>query len=145
MAGGQGTRLGHNGPKGTYDIGLNSHKSLFELLSDHLKEEGKKCDVMIPWFIMTSRENNKATVEFFEKNKYFGYQKDKNIFFSGFFRHFYVCAVQSSDRQRAVDHEFHISGSAGFFSGERNLFGNFRCRHEFFRHGNVVVFHINYV
>ena len=36
MAGGQGTRLGHNGPKGTYDIGLETHKSLFELLSDYL-------------------------------------------------------------------------------------------------------------
>ena len=81
MAGGQGTRLGHNGPKGTYDIGLESHKSLFELLCDGLKEEGKKYDVTIPWFIMTSRENNKATIEFFEKHKYFGYQKDRNIFF----------------------------------------------------------------
>ena len=81
MAGGQGTRLGHTGPKGTYDIGLDSHKSLFELLCDYLKEEGKKYGVTIPWFIMTSRENNKETVEFFEKNKFFGYQKDKNIFF----------------------------------------------------------------
>lgn len=81
MAGGQGTRLGHKGPKGTYDIGLDSHKSLFELLCDNLKEEGKKYGVTIPWFIMTSRENNKATLEFFEKHKYFGYQKDKNIFF----------------------------------------------------------------
>lgn len=81
MAGGQGTRLGHNGPKGTYDIGLDSHKSLFEILCDSLKEEGKKYGVTIPWFIMTSRENNKETVEFFEKHKYFGYQKDKNIFF----------------------------------------------------------------
>ena len=81
MAGGQGTRLGHSGPKGTYDIGLDSHKSLFELLADNLKEEGKKYDVIIPWFIMTSRENNKDTVEFFEKHRYFGYKKDKNIFF----------------------------------------------------------------
>ncbi len=81
MAGGQGTRLGHNGPKGTYDIGLLSHKSLFELLSDSLKEESKKYEVTIPWFIMTSKENNEETLEFFEKNKYFGYQKDKNIFF----------------------------------------------------------------
>ena len=81
MAGGQGTRLGHDGPKGTYDIGLSSHKSLFELLCDGLKEEGKKYGVTIPWFIMTSRENNKQTIEFFEKNKYFGYQKDKNLFF----------------------------------------------------------------
>ena len=81
MAGGQGTRLGHDGPKGTFDIGLDSHKSLFELLCDSLKEEGKKYGVIIPWFIMTSRENNKATIEFFEKHKYFGYQKDKNLFF----------------------------------------------------------------
>ena len=81
MAGGQGTRLGHNGPKGTYDIGLDSHKSLFELLSDTLKEEGNKHNVIIPWFIMTSRENNSATIEFFAKNKFFGYEKDKTIFF----------------------------------------------------------------
>ena len=81
MAGGQGTRLGHNGPKGTFDIGLDSHKSLFELLSDGLKEAGKKYGVTIPWFIMTSKENNEETVSFFEKNKFFGYQKDKNIFF----------------------------------------------------------------
>lgn len=81
MAGGQGTRLGHNGPKGTYDIGLDSHKSLFELLSDSLKAEGKKYGVIIPWFIMTSEENNKETIEFFAKHRYFGYEKDKNIFF----------------------------------------------------------------
>ena len=81
MAGGQGTRLGHSGPKGTYDIGLDSHKSLFELLSDNLKEEGKKYGVIIPWFVMTSRENNKDTVEFFEKHKYKKKKKNKNIFF----------------------------------------------------------------
>lgn len=81
MAGGQGTRLGHLGPKGTYDIGLDSHKSLFELLSESLKEEGKKYGVTIPWFIMTSRENNEETLKFFEKNKFFGYRKDKDIFF----------------------------------------------------------------
>ena len=81
MAGGQGTRLGHKGPKGTFDIGLESHKSLFELLSDSLKEQGKKYDVIIPWFIMTSEENNDDTVDFFAKNRFFGYEKDRNIFF----------------------------------------------------------------
>ena len=79
MAGGQGTRLGHSGPKGTFDIGLDSHKSLFELLCDTLKEASKKYDVQIPWFIMTSKENNEQTIEFFKKNKYFGYEK--NIYF----------------------------------------------------------------
>lgn len=81
MAGGQGTRLGHDGPKGTYDIGLDSHKSLFELLCDGIKSEGKKYGVTIPWFIMTSKENNEATLKFFKENKYFGYEKDKNLFF----------------------------------------------------------------
>ena len=71
MAGGQGTRLGHKGPKGTFDIGLESHKSLFELLSDSLKEQGKRYEVAIPWFVMTSEENNEDTVEFFAKHRYF--------------------------------------------------------------------------
>ena len=79
MAGGQGTRLGHKGPKGTFDIGLDSHKSLFELLCDGLKEAGKKYNATIPWFIMTSEENNEQTIEFFKQNKYFGYEK--NIYF----------------------------------------------------------------
>ena len=81
MAGGQGTRLGHSGPKGTYDIGLESHKSLFELLADYLKEQGKKYGVTIPWYIMTSNENNKQTIKFFAEHDYFGDEKDKNLFF----------------------------------------------------------------
>ncbi len=83
MAGGQGTRLGHSGPKGTFDIGLDSHKSLFELLCDSIKEEAKKYDVQISWFIMTSKENNKDTIEFFKKNKYFGYEKNIYFFIQG--------------------------------------------------------------
>ena len=83
MAGGQGTRLGHNGPKGTFDIGLDSHKSLFELLCDTLKDASKKYDVQIPWFIMTSKENNEQTIEFFKKNKYFGYEKNIYFFVQG--------------------------------------------------------------
>lgn len=81
MAGGQGTRLGHNGPKGTFDMGLPSHKSLFELLCDNLKMANDKYDVVIPWFIMTSRENNDATVKFFEDNNYFEYPKNAVKFF----------------------------------------------------------------
>ena len=76
MAGGQGTRLGHNGPKGTYDLGLPSHKSLFEILCDGLKKTWNKYGVAVPWYIMTSRENNDATVKFFEEHNYFGYPKE---------------------------------------------------------------------
>jgi UDP-N-acetylglucosamine pyrophosphorylase len=81
MAGGQGTRLGHNGPKGTFDIGLASHKSIFEILTDTLKEAREEYNVDIPWYIMTSSENNDATTSFFEKNDYFGYPKSCVTFF----------------------------------------------------------------
>ena len=81
MAGGQGTRLGHNGPKGTFDVGLDSHKSIFEILCDTLKDAQKRYGIYVNWYIMTSKENNKATVDFFEANNYFGYPKDKIIFF----------------------------------------------------------------
>lgn len=81
MAGGQGTRLGHNGPKGTFDIGLDSHKPIFEILCDTLKLAQKKYGVYVAWYIMTSNENNDATISFFEANDYFGYPKDKVVFF----------------------------------------------------------------
>ncbi len=81
MAGGQGTRLGHSGPKGTFDIGLDSHKSIFEILIDNLKEESEKYGVTIAWYIMTSKENNDDTVKFFEENNYFGYNKEAIKFF----------------------------------------------------------------
>ena len=81
MAGGQGTRLGHKGPKGTFDFGLESHKSIFEALCDTFKDAQKKYDTVVPWYIMTSRENNDATVDFFEKHSYFGYPKEAIHFF----------------------------------------------------------------
>lgn len=81
MAGGQGTRLGHKGPKGTFDIGLDSHKSIFELLCNTLKEAKEKYGVYVQWYIMTSEENNKQTVDFFESNNFFGYEREKVMFF----------------------------------------------------------------
>lgn len=81
MAGGQGTRLGHKGPKGTFIFDPDTKKSIFEALCDTLKEAVKKYDTVIPWYLMTSRENNDATVKFFEKNNYFGYPKEAIKFF----------------------------------------------------------------
>ena len=76
MAGGQGTRLGHPGPKGTFKLDVyGKGKYLFEILAENLKEANKKYGVIIPWYIMTSRENNQMTKEFLEKNNYFGYDK----------------------------------------------------------------------
>ena len=74
MAGGQGTRLGHTGPKGTFKLDVyGKGKYLFEILAENLKQANQKYGVTIPWYIMTSRENNEETVSFLEKNNYFGY------------------------------------------------------------------------
>lgn len=81
LAGGQGTRLGHIGPKGTYMLNLNSPKSLFQILCEKLKKASEKYKNNIFWYIMISKENHKQTIEFFENNKYFGYPKEKIIFF----------------------------------------------------------------
>ena len=83
MAGGQGTRLGHTGPKGTFKLDVyGKGKYLFEILKENLEEANKKYDTTIPWYIMTSKENNKATVEFLEKNNYFGYPKEAVTIFT---------------------------------------------------------------
>lgn len=82
MAGGQGTRLGHNGPKGSFKIELNSQeKYLFEIIIDQLIEANKKYHTEIPYYVMTSEENNDETVAFFEKMNYFGYPKQMVKFF----------------------------------------------------------------
>ena len=82
MAGGQGSRLEHPGPKGTFRLDVyGKGKYLFEILAENLKEANKRYDVIIPWYIMTSKENNDATIEFLEKNNYFGYDKNSVIIF----------------------------------------------------------------
>lgn len=82
MAGGQGTRLGHKGPKGTFKIDVRPEpKFLFQILAENLEAANKKYNVTLPWYIMTSTENNKETVEFFEEHNYFGYPKDHIKFF----------------------------------------------------------------
>jgi len=81
MAGGQGTRLGFTAPKGTFKIGGGIEKSLFEVLSDTIKEARAQYNAKIPWYIMTSRENNNATEKFFEKNDFFGLPYEDVKFF----------------------------------------------------------------
>lgn len=81
VAGGQGTRLGHDGPKGVFDIGLPSGKSLFQLQAERLLRLGKLCGRPVPWYIMTSRENHEPTVDFFRKHDFFGLESDEILFF----------------------------------------------------------------
>lgn len=83
LAGGQGTRLGHPGPKGTFELDLPAKKkSLFEILCDGLKAANSQYSTTIPWYIMTSESNHNATIRFFIENDYFSYPKEHIFFFS---------------------------------------------------------------
>jgi UDP-N-acetylglucosamine/UDP-N-acetylgalactosamine diphosphorylase len=81
VAGGQGSRLGHDGPKGTFDIGLPSHKSLFQLQAERLLNLSRRAERAIPWYIMTSPENHEETVRFFTEADFFGYSSEDCVFF----------------------------------------------------------------
>ncbi|KAM5355459.1 hypothetical protein ACJ41O_002105 [Fusarium nematophilum] len=83
MAGGQGTRLGSSAPKGCYDIGLPSHKSLFQIQGERIakiqqlaskKSSGQ--DAIVPWYVMTSGPTRGPTEKFFQENNYFGLSED---------------------------------------------------------------------
>ncbi|MCZ8517390.1 UDPGP type 1 family protein [Paenibacillus filicis] len=81
VAGGQGSRLGHDGPKGTYDIGLPSGKSLFQLQAERLLRLSRLSGRSLPWYIMTSPDNHRETERFFKNYGYFGYPEDEVILF----------------------------------------------------------------
>ena len=88
MAGGQGTRLGSSDPKGCFNIGLPSQKSLFEIQAQRIwkvqqlaeKKSGKK-NIVIPWYVMTSGPTRGPTEKFFQEHHYFGLQQDDVVIF----------------------------------------------------------------
>ena len=82
VAGGQGTRLGFNAPKGTFPISPVKKKTLFQLHAEKIRAMSAKYGHAIPWYIMTSQTNHQATVSFFKENKYFGLDKRNIMFFS---------------------------------------------------------------
>ena len=82
MAGGQGTRLGHKGPKGTFILNVKPEpKSLFQIIAENLIKTNNKYGIILNWYIMTSTENNDETVKYFEDNNYFGYNSENVKFF----------------------------------------------------------------
>ncbi|XP_031393161.1 UDP-N-acetylglucosamine diphosphorylase 1 [Punica granatum] len=91
LSGGQGTRLGSSDPKGCFNIGLPSGKSLFQIQAERIlcvqklaaraAKEGSVASVSIHWYIMTSPFTDDATRKFFESHKYFGLEADQVTFF----------------------------------------------------------------
>ena len=81
LAGGMGTRLGSDAPKGVYNIGLTKDVFIFQRLVENLMDVVHQAGAWIPLYVMTSDKNHDATVSFFEEKKFFGYNADYVTFF----------------------------------------------------------------
>lgn len=81
LAGGQGTRLGSDGPKGKYNIGITKDVFIFERLIRNLLDVTDKAGCFVPLYVMTSDKNHDETTSFFAEKNYFGYPKDYVKFF----------------------------------------------------------------
>ncbi|MBO5571173.1 MAG: UDPGP type 1 family protein [Ruminococcus sp.] len=82
LAGGQGSRLGFDKPKGTFNIGVDHDLYIFECLINNLMDVVKEAHTWVPLFIMTSVDNKKDTIDFFREHNYFGYSDDNVWFFA---------------------------------------------------------------
>jgi UDP-N-acetylglucosamine/UDP-N-acetylgalactosamine diphosphorylase len=81
VAGGQGTRLGYDGPKGEFRVTPVKNKPLFQLFAEQLLAHSRDAGRSIPWYIMTSDANDAATRAFFERHDFFGYPRSDVFFF----------------------------------------------------------------
>lgn len=81
VAGGQGTRLGYDGPKGEYAVTPIKKKPLFQVFAEQLLAWSRDSGRAIPWYIMTSDVNDAPTRAFFEKHGNFGYDSKNLCFF----------------------------------------------------------------
>ena len=81
LAGGQGTRLGFDKPKGTYNIGVHRELYIFECLINNLMDVVKESKTWIPIAVMTSNINHEDTIKFFKEHGYFGYNSEYVYFF----------------------------------------------------------------
>ncbi len=81
VAGGQGTRLGFDGPKGAFPMGPVSRISLFRMHAEKILAANRAYGVTIPWYIMTSESNDESTRHFFQQHHFFGFHQKDVIFF----------------------------------------------------------------
>lgn len=119
LAGGMGTRLGSDDPKGMYNIGITRELYIFECLINNVMEVVKQAGNWIHFFIMTSDKNHESTVRFLKEKGFFGYHQDYVHFFK-------------QDMAAATDYEGKIyleekgklstspNGNGGWFSSLKN-------------------------
>ncbi len=81
VAGGQGTRLGFEGPKGAFRISPVKEKPLFQLFAESILATQRDSGASVPWYVMTSPANDEATRQFFESNAHFGLPAQDVLFF----------------------------------------------------------------
>lgn len=81
VAGGQGTRLGYDAPKGTFPIGPVSGKTLFQLFAENIRATQQRYHCRLPWYVMTSAATDADTRAFFAAHDYFGLDRDEVTFF----------------------------------------------------------------
>ena len=81
LAGGQGTRLGFDGPKGAYNVGITKPLYIFEQQVKNLLDVVKECGAYVPLYIMTSDVNHEQTVKFWKEHNYFSYPAEYVKFF----------------------------------------------------------------
>ncbi|XP_050424899.1 UDP-N-acetylhexosamine pyrophosphorylase [Adelges cooleyi] len=145
MAGGQGTRLGVSYPKGMYDIGLPSHKSLYRIQGERIRrlinlaqQKYGSCKGL-PWFIMTSEHTMEPTREYFAKYNHFGLNEKDIIFFEQ-----YMLPAFTFDGKIIMESTHKISkspdGNGGIYKAlrDRNILNEIKKRDVMYLHAHSV-------
>lgn len=84
VAGGQGTRLGIDGPKGAVVVTPDGSRTLFQLFAEMVLSARRKYSAAIPWYIMTSPANHEETLTFLAEHRWFGLpESDVKLFPQG--------------------------------------------------------------
>jgi len=119
VAGGQGTRLGYDGPKGDFPISPIKGKTLFRIFAEQIAAASRKYRVTLPWYVMTSPLNRRETEKIFEQNSWFGLpREDVYIFQQGTMPNF------SSDGKILLEDKSDISESPNGHGGTIKAIGD---------------------
>ena len=119
LAGGQGTRLGFDKPKGMFNVGITKDLYIFECLIHNLMDVVNQINTWVPLYIMTSDKNHEDTVHFFEEKQYFGY----NIDFIRFFKQDMAPSVDFNGKLLMEDKDrlsLSPNGNGGWFHSLQN-------------------------